>query len=234
MRCRKYLERIVFVAAGLSGGASLLWSMAGYDYQPKYPRMADLSRSSAIDIEAEIYTKGELTSEIKAEMVAVVPRKFMYFNVKGMNEIVITNAKINTHLKSIGEIKSGVMPTTNDFVFHGTVPERSSELIRYFGVITRISIQNIHWEIYRGGKASVYVKANYAYIMSTSKGKFYLVDAVLQSYGRDKKIISKKIIWNANERYFLIPGEYYAETPKGSATGIWPIRVDLDFQVSAA
>jgi hypothetical protein len=84
-------------------------------------------------------------------------------------------------------------------------------------------------KIFRADSLALVLRAESAYI-EREKRKPRFLNATLEDERSTRRIIADKIIWNAKDKVFLVPGHYVAQTASGRASGKG-IRIDLDFGV---
>jgi hypothetical protein len=97
------------------------------------------------------------------------------------------------------------------------------------GMITRIVIEKLHYNVYEGEKLIIAVTADEAE-SSFGKKDTVLKGVQIEHSPSGKFIKTGRAVWDAGERMFKIPGGYIATTPKGTAKGNG-IKVNLDFKV---
>ncbi|NIO17189.1 MAG: hypothetical protein GTN70_09355 [Deltaproteobacteria bacterium] len=208
---------------------TLLWAALKRDPLPPETgkRTRLVSPASIKGISATTIRSGRVVSRIIADELSVKPRRFYIFNIKPFNEIGMTNAKLEYHL-SEGSTPEGGDPFSLDehiSSLKGIAVSRSG-----LGVITRGVIKGFVLEVMRGEVPLLSVSSEEAQI-DLEKKRTELIRACLQDLKTGKKITSNRIIWDAREKVFKIPGRYLAKSPEGNSRGKG-IRVDLDFTVS--
>ena len=184
----------------------------------------------ATDLAVQSFDAYGLASLIEVDDLTIAPRQLMFFNMRSFNEAVLTNAVIKTYINDRADIERSITPLNDQFIsLYDNKKNKKQRQNNEFGLISRGVINGVNWEIYRDKALKISLKAKKAYI-DKDKTKPRFIQARLESIKAEKFIISKEIIWSAKKKVFMIPGEYFAQTPKGQAKGKG-IQVDLDFSV---
>lgn len=171
-----------------------------------------------------------LITRLEADTLSVIPRRFLFFNIKSLNEVHLTNARIETHLYENVSSDHELVPLATDLFIPGETGKKESHPRREFGLITRSVAKGIVVKIFRADSLALVLRAESAYI-EREKRKPGFLNATLEDESSTMRIIADKIIWNAKDKVFLVPGHYVAQTASGRASGKG-IRIDLDFGVT--
>jgi hypothetical protein len=153
----------------------------------------------------------------------------LFFNVKNVNELTLTDARFDVYLRE------GKPANTDPFsvmessltVQEGDKDER--DWPKQFGLITRQVVKDLVQNIYQDQILVMVVKADTAYIDGETDGTEYL-NTSLADARSNRTILCKKAIWDKKENVFKIPGPYLlsdsGQQKRGNA-----IKVDYEFIV---
>jgi len=211
----------------------LVWGVSrqNEDLYPSSPAVHE-----KIDFTSPIAMKGisyqEITGRglaysLRANEFKIHPRAIGVFSIQPWKEATLTDAFMEVHLLTQDNPSEvDLFPSSFSSSFKGGVGKQPLEGI---GIITRLVIKNVHFNMYKDRMLIIAVTADEAISNFTEK------DAVLKGVQIEhrpsgKFITTKRAVWDAGERIFKIPGEYTATTPKGTAKG-YGIKVDLNFKV---
>ena len=183
------------------------------------------------DFSYQIYGPNGLVTRLQADTLAIVPRRFLVFNIRSINEVHVANVHLETYLYE--EEAPDTEPVTAvtgllEPIGIGVGKRRSRD---EFGLITRSLVSGIVMKVFRKDSLAVVIRAEHAVIKSEG-GKPRFLKASLEDAESTRRILADKIIWDEKDRVFMIPGHYVAHTPRGRASGRG-IRIDLDFVVTS-
>ncbi len=237
MMTRSFIIKILLILVLCLASGALIWSLVQKKGAHKpaermedgisYPLSIKGISSSSYD------SNGRLLMQIKADEIKVKPRRFFVFNIKSINEVTITNVKAAFYFYE-DKTKSDVNKPQTDVdllnLYEGVIHQKKGDAVpKEFGRITRGVIKGFTLEIYRKEKLSVIVKANEGEI-DFRKKMVEMKDVHLEEVLSKKIIKSNFAVWDNKEKFFKIPGEYIAATPKGSAKARG-LKIDMDFKV---
>ena len=179
----------------------------------------------------EVSGPNGIVTRVKADSLSLVARRIFLFNIKSLNEIQLENAEIEAHFFEEPSEKLDLLPFHDDSNLFGSGGILAAESGKPYGTITRSVIyRGVSVKIFNSDALVLTLTADSASVKNKkSYPEFFR--ARLESAESGKRIISDKIIWDVKARWFVIPGPYLAQTPKGRASGT-DITVDLDFNVS--
>jgi len=177
----------------------------------------------------EYNTRG-LAASVKADRLAILPHRFLFFNLKSINEAHLENADIEIYLHDKAPKDTELVPLVADMVTQEKTTSAEHNPRREFGLITRCVVEGISVKIFNADSPSIILRAERAYV-DKRKHKPRFLHASLEDPRADRHISSKEILWDATDKAFLIPGEYLAKTDSGFAIGKGA-KVDLDFVVT--
>ncbi|MBI5058094.1 MAG: hypothetical protein HZB61_15900 [Nitrospirae bacterium] len=169
---------------------------------------------------------GRLLAKIEADGFKVNPRRFYVFNVKSINEVTITNARIELYVYEKEQTPEVDLISLSESILpHSNTGGSSKE----FGRITRGMINKMSIEVYKNGKISMSARAGQG-VIDFRKRVTKMKDVSIEDASTQKVIKSNAVIWDNKEKVFIIPGDYIAITPKGSAKGNG-LKIDLNFNM---
>lgn len=174
-------------------------------------------------LHSRVYEDGLLVSEAEAEDFRIIPRRFFVFNVKSLNEAVITNARIKLfERKETGEARKKDDP-------FGSLFREFTDKENATGVITRAVVKGMEVSIYNTEGLTHHLTAARA-DLKAGQNQTVFYHAALEHPSSKRVITTEKLLWDAQEREFRIPGEYTGSGPGGAFQGKG-VRIDLNFRV---
>jgi hypothetical protein len=176
------------------------------------------------------YDARGLVASVKADRLAILPHRFLFFNLKSINEAHLENARIEIHLHDKTPKDIELIPPVYDMLSQEKKAPADHSPRREFGVITRSDVQGISVKIFKADALLITLRAESAYLDKRSRNPRFL-HATLDDARSDRRISSKEIIWDAKDKAFLIKGDYLAQTNSGHASGKGA-RIDLDYVVT--
>jgi hypothetical protein len=171
-----------------------------------------------------------LMASVNADRLSILPHRFLFFNLKSINEAHLENATIEIHMRDKIPQDMDLVPPVTDVFTQGKRGSASNSPRREFGVITRTFVQGISVKIFSANALLMTLRAESARL-DKRRHKPRFLHATLYDARSDRRISSKEIIWDAKNKAFLIPGDYLAQTDSGHATGRGA-RIDLDYVVT--
>jgi hypothetical protein len=176
-----------------------------------------------------VYREHGLDDQIRyfrASRLAVLPRKFLFFNIHSINEIRLDDARIDVNISENGSNGAELVPLAPGAL---SVFEGSSSYEK-LGLVTGASATDLVISISEGSVAKAMLTAQGAEF-DADGGKTKFLFATLENADGSTRIRSKSIFWSKSHKAFLIPGPYTARSAKGRGAGRG-IKVDLDFKVA--
>ena len=172
-----------------------------------------------------------LVHVLQAKQLVIRPRRFMVFNIKSVNEVVLQNARLETHFYQESAIKTSL------FDYQEVVPfEQSSSSKRHrgsaVGLVTRLIANCVRVDIFREDILAIVLAAEYG-LVEKKKSEAEFINAILKDSRSDRVIRSRRILWDEKRKLFVIPGTY-ALSASGNNTSGQSIEVDLDFNIRPA
>lgn len=176
------------------------------------------------------YSDHGIVTRLEADTLTVVPRRLLFFNIKSINEVRLSNVRAETYIYPDASQETRLLPRTADMLTSESGSSNNNPASE-LGLITRSTVDGVHLKIFKAGSLAVVLRAGHAETDMIS-GKTRLKNAIIENPGATRRITSKKMTWDAKDQEFRIPGNYVAYTDKGRASGRG-IKVDLDFQISS-
>lgn len=226
----RLLGGIVILVFGLS-----VWGMRQQKdvvYQPSRAVDKKIDPTSPLVIKGISYhvlEEGRRLYSLKADEFKIHPRAFGVFLFQPIKEVTLVNALIEVYLPAQGNPMQEVdlfpsLPSSS------SGPAGKNLSASGIGVITRGVFKNLHLNIYKGEELIIAVVADEA-ITSFTKKETVFKGVQIEHKASKKCIKTRSATWDSSDKFFKIPGEYIAVTPKGTAKGSG-IKVNLDFAVA--
>jgi len=191
---------------------------------------ANQSGPQLIGFRYQEYDARGLVASVNADRLTILPHRFLFFNLKSINEAHVENAHIEIHLHDKTSKDIELVPPVYDMFTQGKKATADHNPRREFGVITRSDVRGISIKIFKADALLITLRAESAYLDKRRHNPRFL-HATLDDARSDRRISSKEIIWDAKDKAFMIPGDYLAQTDSGYATGRGA-RIDLDYVVT--
>jgi hypothetical protein len=176
-----------------------------------------------------VYESDELVNVLEAEDLNVNPRRMLFFNIKNVNELTLTNARFHVYLREGKPSHTDPFSVTESALSVSEGDEDDRDWPKQFGLITRQVVRGLVQNIYQDQILVMVVKADTVYIDEETDDTEYL-NTSLTDVRSDRAILCKKAIWDKKEKAFKIPGPYLlsesGQQKRGNA-----IKVDYDFTV---
>ena len=169
---------------------------------------------------------------IDAKEFTIRPKKFFVFNIKSIDEIVITKALLATYLQKEETSYADVVHFTDINMIIDILDDAKKNTLKTMFSTTGIKIKPFTLHVYKDEILSLIVHAEETLVTSRSQQEMRMRNCRLEDVLTGKSIMSREIIWDATQKAFKVPGNYLAVTPQGRATGK-KIKVDIDFVVTA-
>jgi hypothetical protein len=214
--------------AGISVLTLLLLSQSAVSEASASKQPSQLSKSTEINspltIKMFTYTAVDdygVTNILSADSMEIRPRRFMAFNAKSVNEIILRKAHLT--IFSYDEME----PHTDSYDFFEF--EGGSSIIggaRSGSVADQITI-----EFFQDKKKLAILNAETGLIKKRKEGATFF-NATLQDFRSETFIKSRKILWDRKHEVFVIPGRYSGTASSGSLNGR-SVEIDLDFTITS-
>ncbi len=167
----------------------------------------------------KVYKNGSPASEAEIDDLRIVPRNFFVFRIKSINEAVITNARIRLYDPS---------QKRRDDPFRSLFKEFTDQE-NGFGLITRAVVKGIDVNMYHAQKVTHHLTAAKADLMAGSnQTAFY--DATIEHPSSKTVVRAAKLLWDTQERKFVVPGRYTLSGPGGDVKGEG-VQIDMNFKM---
>ena len=180
-------------------------------------------------ISNSIYDNNRIIAKMEADEFKVNPRKFFVFNVKSLNEITITNVKLEIYYNNDNKNSSNVdlIPLSQ---LQFSEFKEGNRAKNGMGLITRGIVKGLSLRVYKANQLSLVVKAKEAHINFRNR-EMRMKNASIEEVISKRLIESKSIIWDNEQKLFDIPGEYIIVTSREKAKGKG-IKVGIDFELN--
>jgi len=166
---------------------------------------------------------------LQADQLLIKPRKFRLFNIRNVNEAVLNNARFETRFYADTTSEqplfdyAAVLPVGDD---EGGSSHRSRS---GFGLVTRLVANRVKFDIFRSEQKSMTLTAALG-LLEKKKREAEFLNATLSDMRSARRISSRKIIWDAKNSVFVIPGAYILHSAAKDVAGE-SIKVDMDFTI---
>lgn len=210
------LAAVLVVAVG-----AIIWLPVYRDVTFDNPAFSDgVNTSNPIGIQDYItrrFDGDKILATLSADQLKVSPRNYYIFNIKSMNELILTNVKLETHCYP-GMSEKG--KKTVSLPSNKSILSFSDNLIplKRTGFITRGVIKELTWIIFNADNPCLTVRARKAYL-DLEKNDLELRNVIIENTLSKKLIVSRSASWHEKEKVFKIPGTYLAITPQGASRG---------------
>jgi hypothetical protein len=226
--------------AGISVLTLLLLSQSAVSEASASKQPSQLSKSTEINspltIKMFTYTAVDdygVTNILSADSMEIRPRRFMAFNAKSVNEIILRRAHLT--IFSYDEME----PHTDSydfFEFEGGSSiiggaRSGSARLKMLGRVTRLVADQITIEFFQDKKKLAILNAETGLIKKRKEGATFF-NATLQDFRSETFIKSRKILWDRKHEVFVIPGRYSGTASSGSLKGR-SVEIDLDFTITS-
>jgi len=176
-----------------------------------------------------VYDGDELVNVLETEDLNVNPRRMLFFNVKNLNELTLTDARFDVYLRDGRPTDTDPFSVMESSLSVQGDDKDGSDWPIQFGLITRQVARGLVQNIYQDHILVMVVKAGTVYIDEETDDTEYL-NTSLTDVRTKRAILCKKAIWDKKENVFKIPGPYLlsesGQRKRGNA-----IKVDYDFIV---
>jgi hypothetical protein len=176
-----------------------------------------------------VYDGDELVNVLEAEELNVNPRRMLFFNVKNVNELTLTDARFDVYLREGKPANTDPFSVMESSLSVSEDDKDGQNWPRQFGLITRQVVNGLVQNIYQDEHLVMFVEADTVYIDAETNDTEYL-NTSLTDIRSNRTILCKKAIWDKKENVFKIPGPYLlsdsGQQKRGNA-----IKVDYEFIV---
>jgi len=221
---------------GISGiflplfGLGIWFSVQGQDTVQVIPRQTDPRVMPILSsFTYNVYDSDELVNVLEAEDLNVNPRRMLFFNVKNVNELTLTDARFDVYLRDGKPADTDPFSVIESSLSVQEDDKEGRDWPKQFGLITRQVVEGLVQNIYQDHILVMVVKADTVYIGEETDNTEYL-NTSLKDVRSKRTILCKKAIWDKKENVFKIPGPYLlsesGQQKRGNA-----IKVDYDFTV---
>ncbi|MEA2079431.1 MAG: hypothetical protein U9P00_06155 [Pseudomonadota bacterium] len=221
---------------GISGiflllfGLGIWFSVQGQDTVQAIPLQADRRVMPILSsFTYNVYDGGELINVLEAEDLNVNPRRMLFFNVKNVNELTLTDARFDVYLREGTPAATDPFSVMESYLTVQEGDKDGRDWPKQFGLITRQVVKGLVQNIYQDQILVMVVKADTVYIDGGTDDTEYL-NTSLTDTRSNRTILCKKAIWDKKENVFKIPGPYLlsesGQQKRGNA-----IKVGYDFIV---
>lgn len=221
---------------GMSGiflplfGLGIWFSVQGQDTVQAIPQQTDRRAMPILSsFTYSVYESDELVNIVEAEDLNVNPRRMLFFNIKNVNELTLTNARFDVYLVEGKPAETDPFSVIKSSLSVSEGDEDRQDWPKQFGLITRQVVRGLVQNIYQDADLIMVVKADTVYIDAETDGTEYL-NTSLTDVRSNRTILCKKAIWDKKENVFTIPGPYLLSEPGLQKHGN-AIKVNYDFIV---
>jgi hypothetical protein len=222
--------------AGISGiflplfGLGIWFSVQGQDTFQAIPQQTDRRVIPILSsFTYNVYDGDELVNVLEAEDLNVNPRRMLFFNVKNVNELTLTDARFDVYLHEGKPADTDPFSVMESSLSVQEGDKDGRDWPKQFGLITRQVVKGLVQNIYQDQILVMVVKADTVYIDEDTDDTEYL-NTSLTDARSNRTILCKKTIWDKKENVFKIPGPYLlsesGQQKRGNA-----IKVNYDFIV---
>ncbi len=218
-----------YLGAGGMIVAVLLWVGFFYDSGSRLVPVAEKSTGVAMEIEGlkySNYKEGKLQSRVQAAQLMVVPRKIGAFQIKSINEAVITRFRLEMHSSNLPAepIKTG-----------SALPDELSDgikglaAIKGTGRIVKMTIAGMEILSLRDEKPEFILQARVGSFDARHK-QLQLENVIMQQPEKHLRLTTDRAIWNKEINAFEVPGPYILHRGKEVIKGE-RVFIDLAFRI---
>ena len=219
----------IALATSLLALAILHWP--GTNSVPAAPEASGRIKRMPLQISEFTFTSQDqdrLVHVLQAKQLVIRPRRFMVFNIKSLNEVVLQNARLETHFYKESAKQSSL------FDFQEVVPFDQSSSGKHHtgsavGLVTRLIADRVRVDIFREDIQAIVLAAEYGLVEQKKTGAEFF-NAILKDSRSDRVIRSSRVLWDETRMLFVIPGSY-AMSASGNNTSGQSIEIDLDFNI---
>jgi len=169
-----------------------------------------------------------LLFKVDADELTIQPRSLFVFNIKSIDEIFIKNGVVVLYMHQ-EEVKNTDLLS---FVDTSIILDPSkAQTLRDIALRLGMRIQTFTLHIYKDNTLAFTVQAEEAIVTFFGQKTIRMKNCILEDVLAHRSIMSKLIIWDAQQKTFKVPNDYLAVTPRGKATG-QRIKIDINFVVT--
>lgn len=143
---------------------------------------------------------GFLVSEIEADSLTVLPKRIFLFQVKSVNEAVLTNASIKLFLSAPDRQSPGEGRADFEVDPVGTLFREFNPAGRQAGFITNAKVLGVNIDIFHEGVLTQHVSAASAAWGGNGSPKFH--GGTVEEFPSRKRTTSDSISWDARRKKF--------------------------------
>ncbi len=146
---------------------------------------------------------GRLVARIDAEEFKIRPRRFFVFQIKSLNEAIITNAKMDLFFRK--EAPHGSLGQEGGDGPFGALLRDLTNKESGVGLVTKVTLKGIDISIYDSDVLTQRLRADSADLRSdTGQGIFY--KATLEEPSIGKFTVAPKVVWDPHKKKFKAQG----------------------------
>ena len=227
---RNFLLKISIFFLVLAG----LGFLAAKDHFKSAPVASSASKSLKVNpfvmqgVDYTAYENALPVMRIRADEIKINPRKILAFNIRKINEVTITNARMEIYLTPNSRENnpfSYIERTIAPILLEKDVKRRSGT---EFGLITRGVVKKMNIVVLDQQKPVLSIQANTA-VLDLKKNKVKMQSACVNDPPTERSISGETIFWDGKNKCFSIPGPYSLISPSGNHTG-HKIQFDLNLK----
>lgn len=160
------------------------------------------------------YEKERRVMEMRIGELKIKPRKFMIFNIAGVNELTLTDAHLKLYTTTDSKNASPF-----EVIEKLSVPINSKKNNHMnLAAVPRGVAKNFSLEIYTGKLRRLTVEAVAAEIDFKRK-KIQMKNARVEHIPSGKSVYSSQVLWDIMKTCFKVPGKFVVQTPAGAVYG---------------
>ncbi len=157
------------------------------------------------DLRYKACKDGRLVARIEAEEFKIRPRRFFVFQIKSLNEAIITNAKMDLFFRR-GVPHGSLQQEGGDGPFGALLRDLTNKESGV-GLVTKVTLKGVDISIYDSDALTQRLRADSADLRSdTGQGTFY--NATLEETSSGKFAVAAKVVWDSHKRKFKVSGDY--------------------------
>ena len=219
----------LYWGAGGAIVAILLWVGFFYDSGSGLVPSATKSTGVAMEIEGLKYANykdGKLQSRVQAAQLIVVPRKIGAFQIKSINEAVITRFRLEMHSSNLAAEQNKTGTALPDELSDGI---KGLAAIKGTGRIVKMTIAGMEILSLRDEKPEFILQASVGSFDARQK-QLQLENVTMLQPGNHLRLTTDLAIWNKEINAFEVPGPYVLYRGKEVVKGE-RVFIDLAFRI---
>jgi hypothetical protein len=172
---------------------------------------------------------------VEADNLVIRPRRYLVFNIKSLNEAILTRAHLQVHLRDKDNADVNPFDVKYEDIIPFTDSGAGSENRSRgsgFGIVTRLLAEDLTLDVLRKASTTLVLTAERG-LVENRKGEAQFINATLSDPRTGRLIRSNRILWDNKRKKFMVPGTYSLTAPRDQVRGE-AISVDLDFNIKPA